>query len=313
MFASVLETRDAKFAPLEFATVDGVQGREFDVVLFSCVRSTGCKTSRDGRATVDYSNFDDIPGDNMLSSRQTIGFVGDRRRLNVALTRPKLSLVVVGHCSTLRNADSTWRSLWDDAKKRGLVLESTLSGLFRDALFSFNNASGFGALKVTSESTVPEAVVDLVESSDDAMSDGDDDDVLEISTVTRPNTKSTHVPAAVQKKRPAVASGASIYIPSKRVKTNGVGGSHRVRASVPVASVTSVTRRESKTVTTRMADISARERFAHASARAKATLDSSRGGASGSGGRGPSNLKRVVAPKNNSKNPVGDILRNMRK
>lgn len=313
MFASVLETRDAKFAPLEFATVDGVQGREFDVVLFSCVRSTGYKTSRDGRATVDYSNFDDIPGDNMLSSRQTIGFVGDRRRLNVALTRPKLSLVVVGHCSTLRNADSTWRSLWDDAKKRGLVLESNGRGSFRDALFSFNNASGFGALKVTSESTVPEAVVDLVESSDDAMSDGDDDDVLEISTVTRPNTKSTHVPAAVQKKRPAVASGASNYIPSKRVKTNGVGGSHRVRASVPVASVTSVTRRESKTVTTRMADISARERFAHASARAKATLDSSRGGASGSGGRGPSNLKRVVAPKNNSKNPVGDILRNMRK
>jgi senataxin len=55
-FLRVTETNpdSSRLAPVEFATVDGVQGREFDVVLFSCVRATATATataSRDGSRT----------------------------------------------------------------------------------------------------------------------------------------------------------------------------------------------------------------------------------------------------------------------
>merc|ERR1711952_119877 len=56
-------------------TVDGFQGSERDVIVISCVRS-GAGTS--------------------------IGFLQDRQRLNVALTRAKHCLVVVGDTAALR-------------------------------------------------------------------------------------------------------------------------------------------------------------------------------------------------------------------
>ncbi|ACO62027.1 predicted protein, partial [Micromonas commoda] len=72
---------EARVTPVEFATVDGVQGREFDVVIFSCAAA---------------------------HSRRMIGFLSDRRRLNVALTRPKRALFVLGNAATLRRADEIW-------------------------------------------------------------------------------------------------------------------------------------------------------------------------------------------------------------
>lgn len=56
------------------STIDGFQGRESDVVIFSTVRCN-------------------MEGD--------IGFVEDHRRLNVAWTRPKLALIIVGDRKTL--------------------------------------------------------------------------------------------------------------------------------------------------------------------------------------------------------------------
>ena len=60
-------------ARIEMNTVDGFQGREVDVLIFSTVRATG----------------------------GGIGFVADVRRMNVALTRAKLSLWIVGNRQTL--------------------------------------------------------------------------------------------------------------------------------------------------------------------------------------------------------------------
>ena len=65
-----------KVEGVEIDTVDGFQGREKEVILISCVRS-----NREG----------------------IIGFLGDTRRMNVALTRAKRKLIVIGDSATLAN------------------------------------------------------------------------------------------------------------------------------------------------------------------------------------------------------------------
>ncbi len=57
----------------------------------------------------------------MLSSiRLGVGFLSDYRRVNVALTRAKHSLWIVGDCDTLYS-DAVWRNLIDDASNRCLI------------------------------------------------------------------------------------------------------------------------------------------------------------------------------------------------
>ncbi|XP_043709230.1 uncharacterized protein LOC122658369 [Telopea speciosissima] len=90
-------------ADMEFNTVDGFQGREVDILLLSTVRASAS------------SNKD--PGINS----STIGFVADVRRMNVALTRAKLSLWIFGNASTLQT-NQNWAALLKDAKKRFLVI-----------------------------------------------------------------------------------------------------------------------------------------------------------------------------------------------
>lgn len=58
----------------EVNTVDGYQGREKDIIILSCVRSR-CKN---------------------------LGFLEDKRRLNVAITRAKFCLFLVGDFKLLR-------------------------------------------------------------------------------------------------------------------------------------------------------------------------------------------------------------------
>ncbi|KAI2500123.1 hypothetical protein MHU86_14329 [Fragilaria crotonensis] len=68
-------------APVEVKSVDGYQGRERDIILFSTVRS-----NRSG----------------------SIGFLRDWRRMNVALTRAKNGLIVVGDLDCLEEGDKHW-------------------------------------------------------------------------------------------------------------------------------------------------------------------------------------------------------------
>ena len=67
-------------------TLDCFQGSEKDIILISCVRAG--------------------PGG--------IGFLHDRRRLNVALTRAKKTLVIVGNSSIL-SSNLMWAQLIEDA------------------------------------------------------------------------------------------------------------------------------------------------------------------------------------------------------
>ncbi|KAG4414151.1 hypothetical protein IFR04_012717 [Cadophora malorum] len=63
------------FPGIELGSVDGFQGREKEVIIVSLVRS---------------------------NSDREVGFLSDRRRLNVAMTRPRRSLVIVGDSETLQ-------------------------------------------------------------------------------------------------------------------------------------------------------------------------------------------------------------------
>ncbi|KAK9842012.1 hypothetical protein WJX81_004236 [Elliptochloris bilobata] len=80
-FQDALGPEGAKM--VDISTIDGFQGREKDVVLFSAVR-----TAAGGR----------------------IGFVADERRLNVGLTRARASLLVLGSARAL-SADVHWDAL----------------------------------------------------------------------------------------------------------------------------------------------------------------------------------------------------------
>ena len=74
------------------ATVDSFQGREADIVVFCIVR---CNVNR------------------------SIGFLADERRMNVALTRAKRGLIVVGHRETLVESlegGGFWKSWFDNLK-----------------------------------------------------------------------------------------------------------------------------------------------------------------------------------------------------
>ena len=60
-------------------TIDSIQGKEFDIVVFSFVRAF------------------------RASSNQKVGFLDDMRRLNVSLSRARKKLILVGHKATLVN------------------------------------------------------------------------------------------------------------------------------------------------------------------------------------------------------------------
>ena len=90
------------------STVDGYQGQEADVVIVSTVRG----------------------GERAAG----VGFLADVRRMNVALTRAKRALWVVGRMDALRRSPM-WARLAEDAAKRGLVVADADSReLFADAV-----------------------------------------------------------------------------------------------------------------------------------------------------------------------------------
>ena len=110
-------TSDPSLSPLqtalEVSTVDSFQGREKDFIIFSAVRAH----QHEGRS----------------GGRGGIGFVADANRLNVALTRARVGLFVLGSARTL-SKEEVWRRLIEDARERERVVEvgDDVKAVFRD-------------------------------------------------------------------------------------------------------------------------------------------------------------------------------------
>ncbi|XP_008781447.2 probable helicase MAGATAMA 3 isoform X2 [Phoenix dactylifera] len=92
---------------VDINTVDGFQGREKDIAIFSCVRA---------------------------NSGKGIGFVSDFRRMNVGITRARSSVLVVGSASTLMQ-DDHWKNLVKSAQDRKCYCKVTkpYGAFFNDA------------------------------------------------------------------------------------------------------------------------------------------------------------------------------------
>jgi len=89
------------YKEIEVASVDAFQGREKDFIVLSCVRS---------------------------NDHQGIGFLSDPRRLNVALTRAKYGVVILGNPKVL-SKHPLWHYLLTHYKEASTLVEGPLSNL----------------------------------------------------------------------------------------------------------------------------------------------------------------------------------------
>ncbi|EEB08346.1 DNA polymerase alpha-associated DNA helicase A [Schizosaccharomyces japonicus yFS275] len=83
---------------IEVGSIDSVQGREKEAIIFSLVRS---------------------------NDEREIGFMSEKRRLNVAITRAKRHLCVVGDAMTVRNGSDFLKSWIDYMEENAIVLAPT--------------------------------------------------------------------------------------------------------------------------------------------------------------------------------------------
>lgn len=106
-------------ANIEFGTVDGFQGREADVVVFSCVRAQPGAAASAAAALAGHGGSG--AGGAGGPGGPRIGFLQDVRRMNVGLTRGRRAVWVVCHADTL-SASPVWLPLLRDARARGVLL-----------------------------------------------------------------------------------------------------------------------------------------------------------------------------------------------
>ncbi|XP_031126983.1 regulator of nonsense transcripts 1 homolog [Ipomoea triloba] len=93
--------RQQLYKEIEVASVDSFQGREKDFIILSCVRS---------------------------NEHQGIGFLNDPRRLNVALTRARYGIVILGNPKVL-SRQPLWNSLLTHFKEHECLVEGPLNNL----------------------------------------------------------------------------------------------------------------------------------------------------------------------------------------
>ncbi|MDM1465335.1 AAA domain-containing protein [Myroides odoratimimus] len=79
---------------LDIATLDSFQGKEYDIIIFSFTRA------------IKHPSYS-------MDKYQKVGFLDDARRLNVAFSRAKKKLIMIGHANTLKDKRSHNDDLFD--------------------------------------------------------------------------------------------------------------------------------------------------------------------------------------------------------
>nr|BAE02059.1 unnamed protein product [Macaca fascicularis] len=106
-FSGSLHTK--LYQEVKIASVDAFQGREKDFIILSCVRA---------------------------NEHQGIGFLNDPRRLNVALTRARYGVIIVGNPKAL-SKQPLWNHLLNYYKEQKVLVEGPLNNL-RESLMQFS-------------------------------------------------------------------------------------------------------------------------------------------------------------------------------
>jgi predicted DNA helicase len=88
----LMENGKCKMENVEVKSVDGFQGREKEIIILSLVRA---------------------------NEKEEIGFLSDLRRLNVAITRAKRKLIIIGDAKTL-SVNQTYKNLIEYIKDNGI-------------------------------------------------------------------------------------------------------------------------------------------------------------------------------------------------
>ena len=96
LVTDLLAQQGSECRGVEVSSVDGYQGREKEVIVLSAVRA---------------------------NARGAVGFVADWRRLNVAVTRARRGLVVIGDSTTLAAGCPHWRAYISWHRKQGTLID----------------------------------------------------------------------------------------------------------------------------------------------------------------------------------------------
>lgn len=113
---------EAVFEHIDFNTTDAFQGRECEIIIFSCVRA---------------------------SPTGGIGFMTDIRRMNVGLTRAKSSLWILGDSRALKQGEF-WNKLIEDARSRRHYTSGDVLALLRkptERVSTSTTSNGYGNAK----------------------------------------------------------------------------------------------------------------------------------------------------------------------
>jgi len=100
------EIRNIDISNIEINTVDSFQGREKDIIIFSV---TGTDKNR-------------------------INFASNRNRLNVALTRAKCRLIVVGNANAIKNTNTLLKDFLEQIKSKGYLFDWDNKKWIRESL-----------------------------------------------------------------------------------------------------------------------------------------------------------------------------------